>query len=74
MGKVSKENLSLSKVSGGKYSGLKKFEEFIEWGSTSHQPSSKSLQTVNTGEGMEKRNPSTLLVGMWIDTTTMKFP
>ena len=28
------------------------------------RPSSKSLQTVNAGEGMEKGNPPTLLAGM----------
>ena len=40
---------------------------------TSHQsewPSSKSVQTINAGEGVEKRNTLALLVGMEIDTAT----
>ena len=32
----------------------------------------KNLQTINAGEGVEKREPPTLLVGMWIGTTTME--
>ena len=38
----------------------------------SEWPSSKSLQTTNAGEGVEKREPSWLLVGMFIDTATME--
>ena len=33
----------------------------LQWGTTSHQsrwPSSESLQTINAGEGVEKRDPS----------------
>ena len=32
----------------------------------------KSLQTINAGEGVEKREHSALLVGLQIDTATMK--
>ena len=32
---------------------------------------SKSLQTINVGEGVEKGNPLTLLVGMQTSTATM---
>ena len=31
---------------------------------------SKSLQTINTGEGVEKGNPLTLLVGIQTSTAT----
>ena len=40
---------------------LKKCKSKLPWGITSHQsewPSSKSLQTINAGEGVEKREPS----------------
>ena len=40
---------------------------FTQWGIISHWsewPSSNSLQTLNTGEGMEKRGPSFTVVGM----------
>ena len=30
----------------------------------------KNLQTLNAGEGVEKRNPPTLLIGMYIGTST----
>ena len=36
-------------------------ESKLQWGITSYQsewPSSKNLQTINTGEGAEKRKPS----------------
>ena len=32
----------------------------------------KNLQTINVTEGVEKRSPLTLLVGMQTDTTTME--
>ena len=32
----------------------------------------QSLQTINTGEGVEQREPSTLLVGMQTSTATME--
>ena len=35
-------------------------------------PSLKSLQIINVGESVEKRNIPTLLVGMQIDEATMK--
>ena len=38
----------------------------------SEWPSSKSLQAINAGEGMEKTNPLTLLVGMQTSTATME--
>ena len=38
----------------------------------SEWPSTKSLQTINAGEGVEKGNPFLLLMGMQIDTATMK--
>ena len=44
------------------------------YGMTSFQaewPSSKSLQMPNAGEGVEKGNPFTLLVGMQTDAPTM---
>ena len=34
--------------------------------------SSKSLQTINAGEGVEKENALALLVGIKIDTATME--
>ena len=40
---------------------LEKCKSKLQWGITSHQsewPSSKNLQTVNAGEGVEKRGPS----------------
>ena len=33
---------------------------------------SKTLQTINIGEDVEKRNPLTLLVGMQTSTATME--
>ena len=39
---------------------------------TIHTIIKKNLQTINAGEGVEKRNPPTLLVGMQIGTTTME--
>ena len=33
---------------------------------------SKSLQTINVGEGVEKMKPSSLSTGMQVDTATMK--
>ena len=54
---------------------LMKYKSKPQWGIISHWsewPSSKSLQTINAGEGEEKGNPCTLLVGMQTDTTTME--
>ena len=42
-------------------------QNYKEVSITSHQsewPSSKNLQTINAGEGAEKRDPLALLVGM----------
>ena len=42
---------------------------------TSHQSEwlrSKNLQAINAGEGVEKRNPPTLLVGMQTSTATLE--
>ena len=42
---------------------------------TSHQsewPSSKNLQAINTGEGVEKREPSCTVRGNVNDTATME--
>ena len=38
----------------------------------SEWPSSKSLQTITAGEGVDKGNTRALLVGIEIDTATMK--
>ena len=46
---------------------LEKCKSKIQWDITSHQsewPSSKSLQTINAGKGVEKREPSFTLVEM----------
>ena len=46
-----------------------------QWGITSHEsewPSSKNLQTINAGEGVEKREPSCTVGGNVIDTATME--
>ena len=46
-----------------------------QWGTISCQsewPWSKSLQAINAGEGVEKGNPLTLLVGMQTSTATME--
>ena len=46
-----------------------------QWGTISRQSEwlqSKSLQAINDGEGVEKRNPLTLLVGMQTSTATME--
>ena len=40
---------------------LEKYKSKLQWGVTSHRsewPSSKSLQTINVGEGVEKREHS----------------
>ena len=46
------------------------------WGITSHQsewPLSKNEQTINAGDSVEeKKNPLTLLVGMYIDKVSME--
>ena len=46
------------------------------WGViTSHQsewPSSRNLQTINAGEGVEKRETDCTVGGMQIDTATME--
>ena len=45
---------------------LEKCKSKLLWDITSHQsewPSSKSLQTINAGEGVEKREPSCTVVG-----------
>ena len=38
----------------------------------SEWPSSKNLQTINAGEGVEKREPHTLLVRMQTDKASME--
>ena len=46
---------------------LDKCKSKLPWDTTSHLSewaSSKSLQTINTGEGVEKREHSALLMGM----------
>ena len=46
-----------------------------QWGTISHQLEwlpSKSLQTINAGEGVEKGNPLRLLVGMQTNIATME--
>ena len=46
---------------------LEKCKSKLQWDITSHWselPSSKSLQKINAGEGVEKGNPLALLVGM----------
>ena len=46
---------------------LEKCKSKQQWDITSHQsewPSSKSLQTINAGEGVEKKECLALLVGM----------
>ena len=46
---------------------LEKCKSKLQWDTTSHQsewPSSKSRQTINAGEGVEKGNAFALLVGM----------
>ena len=46
-----------------------------QWGTISRQSEwllSKSLQAINAGEGVEKRDPFTLLVGMQTSTATME--
>ena len=46
-----------------------------QWGTISHWSEwllSKSLQAINAGEGVEKREPSYTLVGMQTSTATMK--
>ena len=46
-----------------------------QWGTTSHQSEwqrSKTLQAINAGEGVEKREPSTLMVGIQTGTATME--
>ena len=45
---------------------LEKYKSKLQWGITSHWselPSSKSLQTTNAGEGMEKREPFYIVGG-----------
>ena len=54
---------------------LGKCKSKLQWDITSHwseSPSSKSLQKINAGEGVEKGNTLALLVGMWTDTATME--
>ena len=45
---------------------LKKLSHHSEW------LLSKSLQTINAGEGVEKREPTSLLVGMKTSSATME--
>ena len=57
------------------HSLLDKCKSKLQWDSTSFQsewPSSKSLQTINAREGVEKREPLTLLMGMQTSTATME--
>ena len=45
---------------------LEKCKSKLQWDSSSHQsewPSSKNLQTINAGEGVEKREPSYIVSG-----------
>ena len=45
---------------------FEKCKSKLQWGITSHQtewPSSKTLQTINAGEGVEKREPSCTVGG-----------
>ena len=54
---------------------LEKCKSKLQWriiSCWSEWPSSKCLQTINAGEGVEKRNSLTLLVGMQTGTTTME--
>ena len=54
---------------------LEKYKSKLQRDMTSHHsewPSSKSLHTINAGEGVEKGNPLALLVGMEIGTATME--
>ena len=54
---------------------LEKCKSNIQWDITSYWSewaSSKTLQTTNAGEGMEKRESLALLVGMQIDIATME--
>ena len=49
------------------HSLLEKCKSKLQWDITSHQsewPSSKSLQTINAGEGVEKRECFCTMVGM----------
>ena len=46
-----------------------------QWDTVTHQSGwllSKSLQAINAGDGVEKRDPLTLLVGMQTSTATME--
>ena len=46
-----------------------------QWGTISHQLEwlpSKSLQTINAGEGVEKREPSYTVGGMQTSTATLE--
>ena len=45
---------------------LQSYPTLCEW------PPSKSLQTINAGEGVEKKEPFTLLVGLQTSRDTMK--
>ena len=49
-----------------RHSLLEKCKSILQWDITSHQsewPTSKSLQTINAGEGVEKREPSCIVGG-----------
>ena len=54
---------------------LEKCKSKLQWDITSHQsewPSSKSLQTINAGEGVEKREHSCTVDGNITDIVTME--
>jgi len=54
---------------------LEKYKSNLQWGTTSHQsewPSLTSQQIKNVEEGVEKREHSYTLVGMYIDTPLCK--
>ena len=57
------------------YSLIEKGKSKLQWDITSHQsewPSSKSRQTINAGEGVEKREPSCTVGGNVNYTTRME--
>ena len=54
---------------------LEKYKSILQWGITSHPlkwPLSQNLQTMNAGEGMEKKKSSYTVNGNEIGTATME--
>ena len=49
-----------------------KYNEFSPHTGQKDQHQNITLQTINAGEGVEKRNPSTQLMGMQIGTATVE--